>query len=321
MEDELHKRIIGQDEAVSIISKAIRRNKAGLNDPNKPIGAFLFLGPTGVGKTELSKALANSLFGDDDALIRLDMSEYMERHSVSGIIGSPPGYVGYDEGGKLTEAVRRKPYSVILFDEIEKAHSDIYNILLQILDDGVLTDSSGKKVDFKNTIIIMTANIGAKYITDDYKTMGFSPSEESFENDYEKIKGYLKEEVKKYFKPEFLNRLDEMIIFKKLKNDELKRIVHLVCDDIIKRVSKKGIELNITDNLYSFIVSKIKESNFGARPIKRTARKIIEDYLSQKILMGEIKENDRIILDIKNNKVIHINNLSSTDEEKNLQIL
>jgi len=321
LEEELHKRIIGQDEAVNIISKAVRRSKAGLNDPDKPIGAFLFLGPTGVGKTELSKALANSLFGDEDALIRLDMSEYMERHSVSGIIGSPPGYVGYDEGGKLTEAVRRKPYSVVLFDEIEKAHSDIYNILLQILDDGVLTDSAGKKVDFKNTIIIMTANIGAKYITDDYKTMGFSASQDTSESDYEKIKGRLKEEVKRYFKPEFLNRLDEMIIFKKLKSDELKGIVHLICKDVKERIAKKGIELHITDSLYSHIVSKIKESNFGARPVKRMVRKIIEDYLSEKILEGEIKEGSQVTLDVKNSKVIHITSTLDTDEEKNLQIL
>lgn len=321
LERELHKRIVGQDEAVGIIAKAVRRGKAGLNDPQKPIGAFLFLGPTGVGKTELSKALANALFGDDDALIRLDMSEYMERHSVSGIIGSPPGYVGYNEGGKLTEAVRRKPYSVVLFDEIEKAHSDIYNILLQILDDGVLTDAAGKKVDFKNTIIIMTANIGAQYITDDYKTMGFSVSDNSAENDYEKIKGHLKEEVKRYFKPEFLNRIDEMIIFRKLKNDELGKIVHLVCGDIVRRISDKGIKLTITDDLYSYIVSKIKESNFGARPVKRTVRKIVEDYLSEKILEGEIKDNSEIMLSIKDGKVFHKSISGDKNKEKNLQIL
>ena len=324
LEQELRQRIVGQDEAVSIIAKAVRRGKAGLNDPNKPIGAFLFLGPTGVGKTELSKALANALFGDDNALIRLDMSEYMERHSVSGIIGSPPGYVGYNEGGKLTEAVRRKPYSVVLFDEIEKAHSDIYNILLQILDDGILTDAAGKKVDFKNTIIIMTANIGAQYITEDYKSLGFSTLEKNAENDYEKIKGHLKEEVKRYFKPEFLNRLDEMIIFRKLKNDELNKIVHLVCGDVVKRVRDKGIELVIAESLYSYIVSKIRESNFGARPVKRTVRKIIEDYLSEKILEGKIRENSKIMLDIKDGKVYHIN--KDADEkyekkEKNLQIM
>ena len=321
LEYELKKRVIGQEEAVNIIAKAVRRGKAGLNDPKKPIGSFLFLGPTGVGKTELSKALAQALFGSEEALIRLDMSEYMERHSVSGIIGSPPGYVGYSEGGKLTEAVRRKPYSVVLFDEIEKAHSDIYNILLQILDEGMLTDATGKKVDFKNTIIIMTANIGAKYITDEYKTLGFS-SGGSDEQNYEKIKSHLKNEVKKYFKPEFLNRVDDLIIFKKLKTEDLKKIVKLITKDVKIRLEKKNIKLNITDNLYEYIVSLIKESSYGARPVKRTVRRKIEDYLSEKILAGVIKENSEITLDFEDGNIALINNYDKTPQnnEKILQI-
>ena len=313
LEDELFGRVVGQEEAVRAVAKAVRRGKAGLNDPKKPIGTFMFLGPTGVGKTELSKALAQTLFGDEDALIRLDMSEYMERHSVSGIIGSPPGYVGYSEGGKLTEAVRRKPYSVVLFDEIEKAHSDIYNILLQILDDGVLTDSAGKKVDFKNTIIIMTANIGAKYITEDYRVLGFVSSEDASEKTQMDIKDRLKEEVKRYFKPEFLNRIDEVIVFKKLKNDDLLKIARMCAKNITSRTKKQGIDLEISDNLYSYIVSKTKESPYGARPIKRMLRREIEDFLSENILNGSVKEGDEILLDykdgkktIKNKKIIGI---------------
>lgn len=321
LEEELHKRIIGQDEAVGIVARAVRRGRAGFGDPNKPIGAFLFLGPTGVGKTELSKALAGSLFGSADALIRLDMSEYMEKHSVSGIIGSPPGYVGYGEGGRLTEAVRRKPYSVVLFDEIEKAHSDIYNILLQILDEGVLTDSSGKKTDFKNTIIIMTANIGAKYITEDYKSLGFSFPDDTGAREREKIEERLKEEVRRYFKPEFLNRLDETVVFKKLSYDELKKIVRLTCEGLKKTASLKGIELKISERLYGYIVSKIKETGFGARPVKRIVRNTIEDFLSEKTLSGEIKENSVVSLDIKDGKIYCKTTEFNNHTKKNLQIL
>lgn len=302
MEKELYNYVIGQEEATKKISMAIRRSKAGLQDPKKPIGSFLFLGPTGVGKTELSKALARVMFGKEDALIRLDMSEYMEKHSVSGLIGSPPGYVGYEDGGTLTKKVRKRPYSIILFDEIEKAHSDVYNLLLQILDDGILSDSHGKKVDFKNTIIIMTSNIGAKYITAEKKALGFDngKSEEEKEKNAEK---YITEEVKKQFSPEFLNRIDEIVIFKKLSEDGLRKIAGKMINETKKRLWEQHIDISFDLSLIDFIVSKVANQNYGARPLKREIQKTISDCVAEKILRGEIKENEKYKMLFENGKI------------------
>ena len=301
LENTLHSRIIGQDEAIISISKAIRRSRLGLKDPLRPIGSFLFLGPTGVGKTELSKALAESLFGTENSMIRIDMSEYMEAHSVSKMIGSPPGYVGYDETNGLTEKIRKKPYTVVLFDEIEKAHSDIMNLLLQILEDGVLTDSQGRQVSFKNCIIIMTSNIGARNIVDQ-KKLGFSNNNTSEENEYKDIKKSVLTELKKEFKPEFINRIDEIVIFHRLNKSEIRKITEIMIERVIKRLLSQNYYLSIDDSIKELIIEKGLDVNYGARPIRRAVQNYIEDRIAEGILNGEINKNEKKILLIKNGK-------------------
>lgn len=304
MENILHERVIGQEQAVEAVSKAIRRARVGLKDPSKPIGSFIFLGPTGVGKTELSKALAESMFGDEDAIIRIDMSEYMEKHSVSKLIGSPPGYVGFDEGGQLTEKVRRKPYSVVLFDEIEKAHPDVFNILLQLLDDGRMTDSKGRTVNFKNTVIILTSNVGASTIKKQ-KTLGFtSGGEENQEkNEYEKMKENVTEQLKKTFRPEFLNRLDEIIVFHSLNKEDIKEIVTLMIGNLQKRLDDLGVKIEVDEEARDFLAESGFDPVFGARPLQRTIRKMIEDSLSEALLKGDISKNDTIGVKVKEGKL------------------
>ena len=298
LEENLHKRVIGQDEAVSAVAKAIKRSRMGLKDPNKPIGSFLFLGPTGVGKTELSKALAENLFGSEDALIRIDMSEYMESHSVAKLIGSPPGYVGYDEAGQLTEKVRRKPYSVILFDEIEKAHPDVMNMLLQVLDDGRLTDSQGRTVNFKNTVIIMTSNVGAKLITDK-KTLGFSEDKsknekESDEKEYQDIKKEVMAELKKEFKPEFLNRIDDIIVFHKLEDEQIRKIVDILISNVGKLLKEQGINLTVDEKAKDLVAKKGTDKTYGARPLKRAIQTMIEDKIAEAMLDGKVNKEVKV---------------------------
>ena len=293
LEKTLHKRVIGQDEAVTAVAKAVRRGRVGLKDPNRPIGSFLFLGPTGVGKTELSKALAEALFGDENAMIRVDMSEYMEKHSVSKMIGSPPGYVGHDDGGQLSEQVRRHPYSVVLFDEIEKAHPDVFNILLQVLDDGHITDSQGRKVDFRNTVIIMTSNAGAQAIIDP-KRLGFVTKEDK-SVDYKRMKSNVMNEIKLVFRPEFLNRIDEIIVFHSLGSDEMKKITGLMCKEITKRAKEQlNITLTIRDSVKKHIVETGTDQKYGARPLRRAIQNQLEDALADAILSGEIKSGDHV---------------------------
>ena len=308
LEQSLHERVIGQNEAVEAISKAIRRGRVGLKDPSRPIGSFLFLGPTGVGKTELSKALAESLFGDENALIRIDMSEYMEPHSISKLIGSPPGYVGFEEGGQLTEKIRRKPYSVILFDEIEKAHPDVMNMLLQILDDGRLTDSNGRTVNFKNTVIIMTSNVGARLITDK-KSLGFSHKEEKSDEqkDYETIKKEVMAELKREFRPEFLNRIDEIIVFHKLNDDEIDKIIDIMLEEVKKRLSSQKYEIEFTPEVKKLISSKGIDKNFGARPLRRTIQNLIEDKIAEAILDGIVQKGKEAVVDVENEEIKIIN--------------
>ena len=293
LEEELHKRVIGQNEAVTAVAKAIRRGRVGLKDVGRPIGSFIFLGPTGVGKTELCKALAAAMFGDESAMIRLDMSEYMEKHTVSRMVGSPPGYVGFDEGGQLTEKVRRNPYSVVLFDEIEKAHPDVFNLLLQILDDGILTDSQGRKVNFKNTVIIMTSNIGARLITEKKQTFGFA--EASFEAENKDIKDKVLGELKKAFRPEFLNRVDDTIVFTKLTKEEIKEIAGNMLINLGKRLEKIGIEATFDDSVKVKMAEAGFDDVYGARPLRRAIQTKIEDALSEKLLSGEIKSGDKIL--------------------------
>lgn len=302
LESTLHERVIGQDAAVKAIAKAIRRGRTGLKDPKRPIGSFIFLGPTGVGKTELSKTLAETLFGDEKALIRVDMSEYMEKHSVSRMVGSPPGYVGYDDGGQLTEKVRRKPYSVILFDEIEKAHPDVFNLLLQILEDGRLTDSQGRVVDFKNTVIIMTSNVGARNITEP-KKLGFSAGGENAEADYENMRRSVMEELKRTFRPEFLNRVDDIIVFQPLNRDEIKQIAGILLRDFGKRAKENGISLVFDDSVLDFVADKGYDPIFGARPLKRAIQSNVEDKLAEFMLSGEISGGEVIVL-YKNGEVV-----------------
>lgn len=293
LEKTLHKRVIGQDEAVTAVAKAVRRGRVGLKDPNRPIGSFLFLGPTGVGKTELSKALAEALFGDENAMIRVDMSEYMEKHSVSKMIGSPPGYVGHDDGGQLSEQVRRHPYTVVLFDEIEKAHPDVFNILLQVLDDGHITDSQGRKVDFRNTVIIMTSNAGAQAIIDP-KRLGFVTKEDKGA-DYKRMKSNVMNEIKLVFRPEFLNRIDEIIVFHSLGSDEMKKITGLMCKEITKRAKEQlNITLTIRDSVKKHIVETGTNQKYGARPLRRAIQNQLEDALADAILSGEIKSGDHV---------------------------
>ena len=292
MEEELHRRIVGQDEAVSAVAKAIRRGRVGLKDPKRPTGSFIFLGPTGVGKTELSKTLAEAMFGDEDAVIRLDMSEYMEKHTVSRLVGSPPGYVGYDEGGQLTEKVRRRPYSVLLFDEIEKAHPDVFNMLLQILEDGILTDAQGRRVDFKNCIIIMTSNVGAKLISKQVGTLGFTGDEQGAMSQ-EKIRDSVMGELKKAFRPEFLNRVDDIIVFHQLKMEDIKEIARRLLANLSKRVAEMDIKIGFDDT----VVEKIADAGFdpvyGARPLRRAIQSQIEDRLSEEILEGKLIAGNR----------------------------
>lgn len=296
LEKELHKKVVGQDQAVEAVSRAVRRARVGLKDPNKPIGSFIFVGPTGVGKTYLAKALAKALFGDEDAMIRIDMSEYMEKHSVSRLVGSPPGYVGYEEGGQLTEAVRRKPYSVVLFDEIEKAHPDVFNMLLQILDEGRLTDSKGRTVDFKNTVIIMTSNVGATSIKKQ-NILGFSTGEESDKKEYEKMKEIITEELKRTFRPEFLNRIDEVIVFHGLEEGQIFAIVDLMVKELEERLGKLGVRVKISEDTKKYIAKQGFDSVFGARPLERTIRKMIEDRLAEEILKGNIHIDDEVEID------------------------
>ena len=298
--DELHKRVVGQDEAVEKVTEAILRSKAGIKDPSKPIGSFLFLGPTGVGKTELAKALAQNLFDDENNMVRIDMSEYMEKHSVSRLIGAPPGYVGYDEGGQLTEAVRRKPYSVVLFDEVEKAHPDVFNILLQVLDDGRITDSQGRTVDFKNTILIMTSNIGSSYLLDGIDEAGnIKPEAESA----------VMNDLRGHFRPEFLNRLDEIILFKPLTKDNIGNIIHLMVADVNKRLEDRELSISLTKDAEHYIVEHGYDPVYGARPLKRYLQKNVETLAARIILSGEIHAQDVIEIDTGDDglkaKVIH----------------
>ncbi|MDD4493905.1 MAG: ATP-dependent Clp protease ATP-binding subunit [Eubacteriales bacterium] len=300
MEETLHRRVIGQDEAITAVSKAIRRGRVGLKDPGRPVGSFIFMGPTGVGKTELSKALAEAMFGDENSMIRIDMSEYMEKFSVSRLIGSPPGYVGYEEGGQLTDRVRRKPYSVVLFDEIEKAHPDVFNILLQILEDGRLTDSQGRVADFRNTVIIMTSNVGARLITD-HKRVGFNVVGD--ERNYENMKSDVLGELKKEFRPEFLNRVDEIIVFHPLTEDNLKEIVGIMLKSLIERVAEKEIHIEVSDTVKLYIVQRGHDNIFGARPLRRTIQSMIEDKLAEKMLEGKVKQGDKVAIDVKDDEI------------------
>mgnify|MGYP005874605971 FL=1 len=303
MEQILHERVIGQDDAIKALAKAIRRGRVGLKDPKRPIGSFLFLGPTGVGKTELSKALSNVLFGEDDAMIRVDMSEYMEKHSVSKLIGSPPGYVGYEEGGQLSEKVRRKPYCVILFDEIEKAHPDVFNILLQVLDDGHITDAQGRRVDFKNTVIIMTSNAGARSITSP-KKLGFNQEDNNGTQDYEQIKSGVMDEVKRIFRPEFLNRIDDIIVFHPLEKDEVKQIAKLMFNELKGRVKENmGIDLEITDQAIEKLAEVGFDPAYGARPLRRAIQSQIEDLFAEDILDGKFKDGDKATVCVKDGKI------------------
>ena len=303
LEATLHKRVIGQEDAVAAVAKAVRRGRVGLKDPKRPIGSFLFLGPTGVGKTEISKALAEAVFGDEQSMIRVDMSEYMEKHSVSKMIGSPPGYVGHEDGGQLSEKVRRNPYAVILFDEIEKAHPEVFNILLQVLDDGHITDSQGRKVDFKNTIIIMTSNAGAQAIVEP-KKLGFTSSNDEKQT-YERMKGSVMEEVRRIFKPEFLNRIDETIVFRSLNKDDMKQIVGLMTKEIAERCKKQlGIKLTVRDAVKTYIVEQAYEPKYGARPLRRKLQNEIEDQMAEELLGGRIKRGDGVIVTTRKNKVV-----------------
>ena len=311
LEEELHKRVVGQDDAVTAVAKAVRRARAGLKDPKRPIGSFLFLGPTGVGKTELARALASSLFGDESAMIRLDMSEYMEKHTVSRLVGAPPGYVGYEEGGQLTDAVRRKPYSVILLDEVEKAHADFFNILLQVLDDGRLTDSQGRTVDFRNTVIIMTSNLGAKALHKNSSELGFlapkkseSSTNQSNSIDFKEAKKSVMDAVKRHFRPEFLNRIDEMIVFHPLTEEDLKHIVSILMSDVTKRLKERELQLEITSEAMQLLVKEGSDFTMGARPLKRAIQRLIEDPVSDLILKGDVTEGKTIKVDVKDNEIV-----------------
>ena len=302
LENVLHQRVIGQSEAVSAVARAIRRGRVGLKDPKRPIGSFIFLGPTGVGKTELSKALSEALFGDENALIRIDMSEYMEKHSVSKMVGSPPGYVGFEEGGQLTEKVRRKPYSVILFDEIEKAHPDVFNILLQILDDGQLTDSQGRKVDFKNCVIIMTSNVGARNITEQ-KSVGFS-FEENKETQQKNIRSNVTDELKKMFRPEFLNRVDDIIVFTRLSEDEIKEIAAVMLKSLKKRLEASGIDADFDDKAVTLLAKEGYDMAYGARPLRRAIQSKVEDLFAEQMLDGKVKEGDKVVISAEEDRIV-----------------
>ena len=307
MEETLHQRLIGQDEAVKAVSKAIRRARVGLKNPNRPIASFIFSGPTGVGKTELTKALASYFFGSEEAMIRLDMSEFMERHTVSKLIGSPPGYVGFNEGGQLTEAVRRRPYTVVLFDEIEKAHPDVFNLLLQLLEDGRLTDSKGRTVDFKNTLIIMTSNIGSKVIEKGGGGLGFEFSgDDAEETQYNRIRSLVNEELKQYFRPEFLNRLDEIIVFRQLNRDEVKLIADIMLREVFNRMKEKGILLSVTEAFKERLVEEGYNPAYGARPLRRAVMRLLEDSLAEEFLAGRLKEGEAALVDVDDDKQVVI---------------
>ncbi len=302
LESILHKRVIGQEEAVTAVAQTMKRGRVGLQDPNRPIGSFLFLGPTGVGKTELSKALAEAMFGSESALIRVDMSEYMESHSVSKMVGSPPGYVGFEEGGQLSEKVRRSPYSVVLFDEIEKAHPDVFNILLQVLDDGHITDSKGRKVSFKNTILIMTSNAGAQRIVDP-KNLGFAAKRDA-QADYNKMKSGVMEEVKRLFKPEFINRIDEIMVFHPLTEQDMKQIVTLLSKNLCERCrTQMDIDLSFTNTLKEYLVKKYSDLKMGARPLKRAIQNVVENELATAILEGRVQRGDAVTAGVRGDKV------------------
>ncbi len=318
MEETLHQRLIGQDEAVKAVSRAIRRARVGLKNPNRPIASFIFSGPTGVGKTELTKSLASYFFGSEEAMIRLDMSEFMERHTVSKLIGSPPGYVGFNEGGQLTEAVRRRPYTVVLFDEVEKAHPDVFNLLLQLLEDGRLTDSKGRTVDFKNTLLIMTSNIGSKVIEKGGGGLGFEFSGDSVEDSqYNRIKSLVNEELKQYFRPEFLNRLDEIIVFRQLTKNEVKDIAEIMLQEVFARLQDKGIKLNVTDAFKERLVEEGYNPSYGARPLRRAVMRLLEDSLAEEVLSGRIKDGDKALVDVDDNKKVTIN-ISSEESSQEL---
>lgn len=302
LEKVLHERVIGQNDAIVAISKAIRRARVGLKSPNRPIGSFIFCGPTGVGKTELAKALSEAVFGSEDNMVRVDMSEFMEKHSTSKLIGSPPGYVGYDDGGSLTETIRKKPYSVILFDEIEKAHPDVFNIMLQILDDGRLTDSKGRHVNFKNTIIIMTSNVGASMIATQSK-LGFVTADDEKKDKYEKLKDTVNEEMKKAFRPEFINRIDDIIVFAHLSKEEIRQIVDLMMKDLFKRLAERGLTMEVTDDVKDFLATDGYNEAYGARPLRRLIQRKVEDTLAEEILSGKYHEGDTIVLDMKDGKM------------------
>jgi ATP-dependent Clp protease ATP-binding subunit ClpC len=307
MEDTLHQRLIGQDEAVKAVSRAIRRARVGLKNPNRPIASFIFSGPTGVGKTELTKSLAAYFFGSEEAMIRLDMSEFMERHTVSKLIGSPPGYVGFNEGGQLTEAVRRRPYTVVLFDEIEKAHPDVFNLLLQLLEDGRLTDSKGRTVDFKNTLIIMTSNIGSKVIEKGGGGLGFEFSgADAEETNYNRIRSLVNEELKQYFRPEFLNRLDEIIVFRQLSRDEVKEIAEIMLKEVFGRMGEKGIHLSVTEAFKERLVEEGYNPSYGARPLRRAVMRLLEDSLAEEFLSGRIGDGDSAVVDVDDSKQVVI---------------
>ena len=319
MEETLHQRLIGQDEAVKAVSKAIRRARVGLKNPNRPIASFIFSGPTGVGKTELTKALATYFFGSEEAMIRLDMSEFMERHTVSKLIGSPPGYVGFNEGGQLTEAVRRRPYTVVLFDEIEKAHPDVFNLLLQLLEDGRLTDSKGRTVDFKNTLVIMTSNIGSKVIEKGGGGLGFEFSGESAEDSqYTRIRSLVNEELKQYFRPEFLNRLDEIIVFRQLNREEVKEIAEIMLKEVFGRMGEKGITLTVSDAFKERLVEEGYNPAYGARPLRRAVMRLLEDSLAEEVLTGRIKDGDHAEVDVDENKKVVVRHKGRVEAQPEL---
>ncbi|MEG4800738.1 ATP-dependent Clp protease ATP-binding subunit [Microcoleus sp. ARI1-B5] len=306
MEDTLHQRLIGQEEAVTAVSRAIRRARVGLKNPNRPIASFIFSGPTGVGKTELTKALATYFFGSEEAMIRLDMSEFMERHTVSKLIGSPPGYVGYDEGGQLTEAVRRRPYTVILFDEIEKAHPDVFNMMLQILEDGRLTDAKGRTVDFKNTLLIMTSNIGSRVIEKGGGGLGFEFAESAADGQYNRVRSLVNEELKQFFRPEFINRLDEIIVFRQLNREEVKQIADIMLQQVFSRLTEQGITLSVTDKFKDLLVTEGYNPSYGARPLRRAIMRLLEDVLAEEMLSGKLKDGQSAIVDVDENGQVKI---------------
>jgi ATP-dependent Clp protease ATP-binding subunit ClpC len=319
MEETLHQRLIGQDEAVKAVSRAIRRARVGLKNPNRPIASFIFSGPTGVGKTELTKSLAAYFFGSEEAMIRLDMSEFMERHTVSKLIGSPPGYVGFNEGGQLTEAVRRRPYTVVLFDEIEKAHPDVFNLLLQLLEDGRLTDSKGRTVDFKNTLIIMTSNIGSKVIEKGGGGLGFEfGGGDADETNYNRIRSLVNEELKQYFRPEFLNRLDEIIVFRQLNRDEVKDIAEIMLKEVFGRMLEKGIALSVTEAFKERLVEEGYNPSYGARPLRRAVMRLLEDSLAEEFLTGRIGDGDSALVDVNEDKQVVIRKQAALPAEPEL---